>query len=618
MSAKKEDHSPFQHKTREGMRILVIAMTRMGDLFQMAPMVASLRERHKGCRIALVAYREFGEAAAGLALFDELYLVDALALRKMIFDDTVSFRDKIRKVKEMSAEWSGGAVDLLINLTPNRIGAVLGYLVGAREVRGVTLTRDGFRAFLDPAIAYFGQMVQNRLYNDTNLVDLFLRVGQVPPPQRLVLEEKMGAQDSGLLPEGRTWIAVQTGASVEIKRWPEHAFVRMIAHLLSREPDWGVVLIGAGAEEVSRNRRIVAALEDRWSAGRILNLTGQTSVSDLAGVLRRVARLVSNDTGVMHVAAAMGTPVVALSFANLYYHETAPYGEGHVAIQSRRPCAPCGLDAVCLNPLCRQEIDPEWVARLVAALGVGERSGLGGEGSEERLKAQRESLLSFLSENSPGPQILVARSEFDGRHRLLYRPLTRYPMGVEDLFRALYRQIWSMESGALVDWEGQRRILLEDFDPSGLPRSAWEAVRLQTLELGGMFREGESLCFSISQALSEGEIGESGKEALSRTASSLEELDQKIREKGWVAPPLGPVTTLFGIEKEAVAIDDPLRLLEMVESIGKVYRQGVLRVDRLIRLADRWFSENASPVEKREQDVKSKGLRPMAERALHG
>ena len=618
MSAEKGDHPNSRKGRGEGMRILIIAMTRMGDLFQMAPMVASLRERHQGCRIALVAYREFGETAIGLALFDELYLVDALALRKMIVDDTVSYRDKIRRVKEMSADWSARPVDLLINLTPNRIGAVLGYLVGAREIRGVTLTRDGFRAFLDPAIAYFGQMVQNRPYNDTNLVDLFLRVGQVPPPQGLVLAEKMGAQDAGLLPEGRTWIAVQTGASVEIKRWPEHAFVRMIAHLLSRGPDWGVVLIGAGAEEVSRNRRIVAALEDRWSAGRILNLTGQTSVSELAGVLRRVARLVSNDTGAMHVAAAMGTPVVALSFANLYYHETAPYGEGHVVIQSRRPCAPCGLDAVCLNPLCREEIDPEWVARLVVALGAGEGRGSGGDGSEERQKAQKESLSSFLSENAPGPQILVACSEFDGRRRLLYRPLTRYPMGIEDLFRALYRQIWSMESGALVDWESQRRILMEDFDPSGLSRSAWEEVRSRALELGGMFREGESLCFSISQALSEGEIGESDKEALSQTAASLEELDRKIREKGWVAPPLGPVTTLFGIEKEAVAIDDPLRLMEMVESIGKVYRQGVLRVDRLIRLADRWFSGNGYPAEKREQDVRAKGLRRMAERALHG
>ena len=606
-----EGGEDFGRVSGEGMRILVVAMTRMGDLFQMAPMVASLRERHKGCRIALVAYREFGETAVGLSLFDDLYLVDAVALRAMIFDDAVAFGEKILKIRRMTQDWSAAPVDLLINLTPNRIGAVLGYLVRAGEVRGVTLTRDGFRAFLDPAIAYFGQMVQNRLYNDTNLVDLFLRVGQVPPPRGLVLADRMGSEDSGLLPAGRTWIAVQTGASVEIKRWPEHAFVRMIAHLLSRAPEWGVVLIGAGAEEVARNRRIVAALEDRWSAGRLLNLTGKTSVAALAGVLRRADRLVSNDTGAMHVAAAMGTPVVALSFANLYYHETAPYGEGHVVIQSRRACAPCGLDAVCLNPVCREEIDPEWVARLVVALGEKDRI-------EAGPRPQRESLGRFLSDNPPGPQILVASSEFDGRGSLLYRPLLRYPMEVEDLFRGLYRQIWAMEAGALVDWESQRRLFLEDFEPSGFPRSVWEEIRAQALELGGMFREGESLCFSIAQALSEGVIGEADKEDLSRTAGSLEELDRKIREKGWVSPALGPVTTLFGIEKEAVAIDDPLRLLEMVESVGKVYRQGVLRVDRLIRLADRWFAGNAPDVGAKDREFSTTGFRKTSSRALRG
>ena len=606
----------FGQVVGEGMRILIIAMTRMGDLFQMAPMVASLRERHKDCRISLVAYREFGETAVGLGLFDDLYLVDAVALRTMIYDDQVSFRDKIRQVKEMTQGWSSSPVDLLINLTPNRIGAVLGYLVRAREVRGVTLTRDGFRAFLDPAIAYFGQMVQNRLYNDTNLVDLFLRVGQVPPPRGLVLSDKMGVEDSGLLPAGRRWIAVQTGASVDIKRWPEQAFVRMIAHLLSRAPEWGVVLIGAGAEDIARNRRIVAALEDRWSAGRLLNLTGKTTVAALAGVLRRVDRLISNDTGAMHVAAAMGTPVVALSFANLYYHETAPYGEGHVVIQSRRACAPCGLDAVCLNPVCREEMDPEWVARLVVALG--ERSCGDSSDSEKEKKTPREALDRFLSENPPGPQILVARSEFDSRGSLLYRPLLRYPMTVEDLFRGLYRQIFAMEMGALVDWESQRSIFLEDFEPSGFPRPLWEDIRSQALELGGMFREGESLCFSIAQSLSEGAIGESDKENLSRRAGSLEELDQKIREKGWVAPSLGPVTTLFGIEKEAVAIDDPLRLLEMVESVGKVYRQGTLRVDRLIRLADRWFAGNKPETEGKDRKLSTTGLGKMTARALRG
>lgn len=563
--------------------ILVIAMTRMGDLFQLAPMASALREKHPGSRIGLVAYKEFGETAAGLSLFDDLFLVDGRAIRQMVYDDRISWSEKIERIRTMTSDWNVRDYDLLINLTPNRIGTVIGYLVRAREVRGVVMTGDGFRAFYDPAIAYFGMMVRNRLYNDLNLVDLFLRIARVPPPRRLVLQERMETAGPGL-PPGRRWIAVQTGASVALKRWPEESFVRMIAHFLSRSPVSGVVLVGAGEEDVARNRRIVAALEDRWSSGRILNLTGQTSVRELAGLLRLVSRLVSNDTGAMHVAAAMGTPVVALSFANLFYPETAPYGENHVVLQSRKSCAPCGIDAQCLNPVCRQDIDPEWLARLLAYL----EESPPGKGSFRGL------VEGFLASHSPGPQLMVAVSGWDGQGRLRYRPVSRPPMGIPDLFRSLYRQVWGMEQeGLLLDWGTESDILSEDYEIWSLPRHLWEDLRDAHLELGGLFREGESLCRMIRDRVEEGIPGEVERTELEERTRELESIDVRIQELGWVAPTAGPISTLFEIEKEAVAIEDPMRLSEMIRGVEQVYRASLSRNERLIRLADRWFSSLA-------------------------
>lgn len=563
--------------------ILVIAMTRMGDLFQLAPMASALREKHPGSRIGLVAYKEFGETAAGLSLFDDLFLVDGKAIRQRVYDDRISWSEKIAMVRSMCADWNLRDYDLLINLTPNRIGTVIGYLVRAREVRGVVMTGDGFRAFYDPAIAYFGMMVRNRLYNDSNLVDLFLRIARVPPPRSLVLPEKMELSGPGL-PPGRRWIAVQTGASVALKRWPEESFVRMIAHFLSRSPRSGVVLVGAGEEDVARNRRIVAALEDRWSSGRILDLTGQTSVRELAGLLRLVSRLVSNDTGAMHVAAAMGTPVVALSFANLFYPETAPYGENHVVLQSRKSCAPCGIDAQCLNPVCREDIDPEWLAQLVSYL----------EESPSAGRTFRENVARFLASHSPGPQLMVAVSGWDGQGRLRYRPVSRPPMGLPDLFRSLYRQVWGMEQESLLlDWGTECDILSEDYDIFNLPRHVWEELRNAHLELGGLFREGESLCGMIRDRVEEGIPGEGERRDLEDKTRELESIDVRIQELGWVAPTVAPIATLFEIEKGSVAIEDPMRLLEMIRGVEQVYRASLSRNERLIRLADRWFSSLA-------------------------
>ena len=577
--------------------ILVIAMTRMGDLLQMAPMVASLRERYPRCQIGLVAYREFGETAVGLSLFDDLFLVDGTAIRRMVYDDSISWVEKIGKIRKMTQDWSDGGFDLLINLTPNRIGTVLGYLVKAREVRGLVMTRDGFRAFFDPGIAFFGMMVQNRIYNDTNLVDIFLRIGQVAPPQGLSLIGKMGKECSlGVLPEGRRWIAVQTGASVAIKRWPESSFVRMMAHLLSRDPQSGIVLIGAGEEDVARNRRIVAALEDRWSAGRIINLTGQTTVNDLSAILRSSSRLVSNDTGAMHVAAAMGTPVVVLSFANLFYPETAPYGDNHVVLQTMKSCAPCGMDTSCLNPVCREDVDPEWLARFVLALEIG----------QEQEKETGEVIRDFLAADSPGPQLLVALSGWDGRGKLRYRPLSRPPLNVPALFRNLYRQIWAFEEGGMLDWGEESDLLSESYEITSLDRSVWEDLRFRHLELGGLLREGESLCDQIRERVEEGVVEGESSSSLGEVTKALDSLDIKIQEIGWVAPSAGPITTLFSIEKEGVAIEDPMRLLEMIKGVGEVYRRSLLRNERLIRLADRWFVSDHQLTSGRSPDREAK------------
>jgi hypothetical protein len=286
----------------------------------------------------------------------------------------------------------------------------------------------------------------------------------------------------------------------------------------------------------------------------------------------------------MHVAAAMGTPVVALSFANLFYPETAPYGENHVVLQSRKSCAPCGIDAQCLNPVCRQDIDPEWLARLLAYL----------EESPPGKGSFRELMEGFIASHPPGPQLMVAVSGWDGQGRLRYRPVSKPPLGIPDLFRSLYRQVWGMEQeGLLLDWGTESDILSEDYEIWSLSRHLWEDLRNAHLELGGLFREGESLCRMIRDRVEEGIPGEVERTDLEERTRELEVLDVRIQEVGWVAPTAGPISTLFEIEKEAVAIEDPMRLLEMIRGVEQVYRASLSRNERLIRLADRWFSSLA-------------------------
>ena len=91
-------------------------------------------------------------------------------------------------------------------------------------------------------------------------------------------------------------------------------------------------------------RRARIAIRLRLAQG-CLNLAGKTDLAQLAELYRRCALLITNDSGPMHIAAAVGTPVVAI-FGPTDPALTGPYGKQHVVLRAGIPCSPC------LKPYC--------------------------------------------------------------------------------------------------------------------------------------------------------------------------------------------------------------------------------------------------------------------------
>jgi len=135
-------------------------------------------------------------------------------------------------------------------------------------------------------------------------------------------------------------VAVHPWTSNPTKQWPLERF-RLLMQRLVERPRVGVVLIGGHEEQ----RLASSAFGD--SHPRVLNLIGQTSLGELAACLHQVRALVSNDSGPMHVAAAVGTPVVAL-FGTAQRgsdpRRWGPWGSGHTVIQ--RPLHEIAVDDV--------------------------------------------------------------------------------------------------------------------------------------------------------------------------------------------------------------------------------------------------------------------------------
>src|SRR5574340_328005 len=130
-----------------------------------------------------------------------------------------------------------------------------------------------------------------------------------------------------------SWIAMNVSARWETKRWPPQHFAEA-ADRLSQARALPILFIGGPAERP--DSQAVISLMRR----KAVDLTGQTPVRLLPDLLRRAAVLVTNDSGPMHIAAAVGTPVVAL-FGPTDPLRTGPYGRGHLVLSHAVDCSPC-------------------------------------------------------------------------------------------------------------------------------------------------------------------------------------------------------------------------------------------------------------------------------------
>ena len=127
-------------------------------------------------------------------------------------------------------------------------------------------------------------------------------------------------------------IAINPQTTWETKLWYNDRFAE-VADRLAAEGLF-VVFTGGAAD-----KKVVLSIQERMSH-KSLDLTGKSSLKELAALYKRADLVISTDTGPMHIAAAVGTPLVAL-FGPTAPWRTGPHGEGHQVLRHELPCSPC-------------------------------------------------------------------------------------------------------------------------------------------------------------------------------------------------------------------------------------------------------------------------------------
>jgi len=305
-------------------KILILKPSSLGDVVQAIPVLRLLKQHLPGSSIywwldrRLVPLLEGDPDLAGVVRFERKRWASPIHWPEM-------WRS-VRWLREQNFDW-------VIDLQCLARSGAFAWLANGQLLVGLDEPREGARGFYD--------VVVRRASFHTHAVDWYLAV--LPPlgvpvhwnfawwPER---PEVAAAVQTKWETNGARWIALQPGARWVNKRWPAEHFAEVVRRLAAQSPDLRFVILG-DAEGKSVGETIALAAPERC-----LNLTGQTSLPEMAEWLRLCELMVTNDTGPMHMAAALGKPVVAV-FGPTEPRRTGPYGQLERVLQHPLPCAPC-------------------------------------------------------------------------------------------------------------------------------------------------------------------------------------------------------------------------------------------------------------------------------------
>jgi len=224
--------------------------------------------------------------------------------------------------------------DLVIDLQCLARSAIFGWLANGKLTIGLDESREGARAFYD--------LIVPRASYHTHAVDWYLSVLpliKVPVHWNFEWIPKrpdVAARILEIWPQikSRRWIVLQPGARWLNKRWPVEHFADLARRLAAKSGDLNFAILG-GTEDEALGHAIAQAVPDKC-----LDLTGKLSLPEMVEWIRLSDLMVTNDTGPMHVAAALGKRVVPL-FGPTEPARTGPYGQIEHALQLDLPCVPC-------------------------------------------------------------------------------------------------------------------------------------------------------------------------------------------------------------------------------------------------------------------------------------
>jgi lipopolysaccharide heptosyltransferase I len=304
-------------------RIALIKPSALGDIVHSLPVLTALRRRYPAAAITWVVNRSYEPLLRG-----HCDLTDTLP-----FDRKASRGGWWRAARYYGRFLAGlrrRRFDLVVDLQGLFRSGLMAAATGAARRVGLAAAREG-------APWFYTDVVPVPHGNALHAVDRYWLVAEalgagggskefhVPIPEDARLWAERRLRD-----HPRPWLALGVGSRWPTKRWPPESFAALTRR--AQQHFGGTALFVGGGDEAFLAR----AVRERLT-GPVLDLMGQTSLPQLAALLARADGMLANDTGPMHLAAALGRPVVA-PYTCTKVRLSGPYEAARGAVEADVPC----------------------------------------------------------------------------------------------------------------------------------------------------------------------------------------------------------------------------------------------------------------------------------------
>jgi len=257
------------------------------------------------------------------------------------------------------AEIRGRRFDLVLDLQRHLKSGIISWFSGAPRRLGFhpADSKEGNGFFNNLHIERYGESI-TKLEHYLKFAE-FLGVPRLPLEWDLTLTgSEWNAVERHLAQTSRPYAVLFVGTRWPSKQWfPEQ--MSACAALLHADYGLDAVLLGGAAD------RELARQAMAGSAHSVLDLVGKTTLREAIGIIQKARLAIGPDTGLMHIAAAVGTPVVSLWGAT-DPKRTGPFRFADLAIRGEAPCVPCGRRRCPIGRLCMRSIGVSAIAVKVA------------------------------------------------------------------------------------------------------------------------------------------------------------------------------------------------------------------------------------------------------------